>query len=75
MSDLEIVMNLQRDYDALQEDCKHLLNVILNLKGGKPIPTLIEYNDTAGWPATCDYLIREYATWNVKPKNEENEQL
>ena len=71
-SDLKIALRLQRDYDELQEDCKHLLNVILNLKNGKPEPFMIEFNDVGGWPAMCYQVIHDYATW--KPKNEENEQ-
>lgn len=65
--DLDAVLKLQRDYDALEADCKTLLNIIVNLAKGKEEPTMLEFNDHEGYLSFVIDLIHKHATWQ-KPQ-------
>lgn len=64
-------MELQRKYDELQADCKDLLSVIINLVQGENKPTMLEFNDSAGYPKCCLDLIMSHATWSKEPINKD----
>lgn len=69
--DLNAVMELQREYDELQADCKDLLSVVENLMRGEKEPTMVEFNDPNGNPSIVLYIIRHHATWSKEPINKE----
>lgn len=64
--DLDAVLKLQKDYDALQADCKAFFGIIVNLAFGKGEPLTIEFNnpDKTYYLTSAMDLIREHATWN-----------
>lgn len=69
--DINAVLELQRKYDELQEDCKTLLNIIVNLSNGEKEPFMIEFNDPHGYPSACLDFIRCNATWSKEPINKD----
>lgn len=69
--DLNAVLDLQRRHDELQEDCKTLVNFIINVKNGNPEPFLLSFNDNDGFPRYCYDLIREHAMWSKEPINKD----
>lgn len=70
-SDMELMMELQRKYDELQADCKDLFSVVVNLAQGKEEPTMIQFNDSSGYPSSILAYIREHTTWGKEPINKE----
>lgn len=69
--DLNAVMELQRKYDELQADCKDLLSVVVNLSRKKEEPTMVQFNDSDGYPSIVLDVIRHHARWSKEPINKE----
>lgn len=69
--DLNAVLELQRKYDELQADCKDLLSIVVNLSQGRKEPTMVQFNDEYGYPATVLDFIRKHATWSKEPINKD----
>lgn len=57
--DLATALDIQREYDELNADCKDLFNVLINWGVEGQEITILEFNDRFGWPkAIYDYLMQ-----------------